>query len=83
MIVESVVPTIYIEGYKFRFYSSDIYEPPHIHVIQGEKEAKVWLQSVMLEYNRGYNQSEISYILKLTNKNRDKLLEVWNVHFNK
>lgn len=77
------MPTIYIEGYKFRFYSSDIYEPPHIHVMQGEKEAKVWLQPVKLEYNRGYNRSEISYILKLTNKNRDKLLEVWNVHFNK
>lgn len=52
------MPTIFIEGYKFRFYSSDISEPPHMHVIRGEHVAKVWLQPVMIEYNRGYNQSE-------------------------
>ena len=38
------MPTVIIEGYKFRFYSSDINEPPHFHVIRGGNEAKIWLQ---------------------------------------
>lgn len=34
------MPTITIEGYKFRFYSSDINEPPHVHVIRDDNVAK-------------------------------------------
>jgi hypothetical protein len=75
------VPTTIIEAYKFRFYSSDINEPPHMHIIRGEHVAKMWLQPVVVEYNRGYNQSELNYILKLTRQNQHKLLEAWNDHF--
>ncbi len=75
------MPTITIEGYKFRFYSSDINEPPHIHVLQGGAEAKFWLQPVNVEYNRGYNQAELNRILKLTQQHQDRLLEVWNAYF--
>ena len=42
------MPTIFIEGYKFRFYSSDIQEPPHVHVIHGDDVAKIWLVPVSL-----------------------------------
>lgn len=75
------MPTILIEGYKFRFYSSDIGEPPHMHVIRGEHVAKVWLQPVVVEYNRGYNKSELNRILRLTRQNQQKLLEAWNAYF--
>jgi hypothetical protein len=75
------MPTIVIEGYKFRFYSSDIHEPPHAHVIRDAKEAKVWLEPVTLEYNRGYRSSELKRILRLTRENVDRLLEAWNDHF--
>jgi hypothetical protein len=54
------MPTIFIEGYKFRFYSSDVNEPPHIHVIQAERVAKIWLNSLEVEYNRGYNKTELN-----------------------
>lgn len=27
-----MMPTVFIEGYKFRFYSSDFREPPHVHI---------------------------------------------------
>ena len=40
------MPTVLIEGYKFRFYSSDIQEPPHVHVIRNENVAKIWLVPV-------------------------------------
>lgn len=46
-----------------------------MHVIRGEKEAKIWLMPVVLEYNRGYNQAELNRILKLTRQNQNQLLE--------
>ena len=70
------MPTIRIDGYKFRFYSSDRHEPPHVHVIRGENVAKIWLEPIEVEYNHGYNQASINRILNLTRQNQDKLLEV-------
>jgi hypothetical protein len=75
------VPTIIIEGYKFRFYSSDINEPPHIHVIRDDNVAKIWLEPVVVETNHGYNQPTLNRILKLTRQHQSKLLEAWNDHF--
>jgi Domain of unknown function (DUF4160) len=75
------MPTVTIEGYKFRFYSSDIREPPHVHVIRDGSVAKIWLQPVVVEYNRGYNQSTLNYLLKLTRQHQEDLLEAWNAHF--
>ena len=76
------MPTIIIDGYKFRFYSSDIQEPPHVHVIHGDNVAKIWLVPVSIEYSRGYNQPELNRILKLTRKNQERLLKAWNDYFN-
>ncbi|HFQ94253.1 MAG TPA: DUF4160 domain-containing protein [Anaerolineae bacterium] len=75
------MPTILIDGYKFRFYSSDIFEPPHVHIIKAEKVAKIWLQPISVQYNRGYNPAELNRLLKLTRKNQEKLLEAWNDYF--
>ena len=75
------MPTIQIERYKFRFYSSDVGEPPHIHVIDVEKVAKIWLQPIAVEYNRGYNPAELNYVLKLTRRNQNTLLSAWYDYF--
>ena len=77
------MPTIKIERYKFRFYSSDAGEPPHVHVIDGDKVAKIWLHPVSTEYNRGYNRTELNYILKLTRANQARLIKNWNEYFNR
>jgi hypothetical protein len=77
------MPTIFIEGYKFRFYSSDLHEPPHVHVIRDEKEAKIWLLTILVEYNRGYHPGELNRVIKLTKQNQSKLLENWNAHFSR
>lgn len=71
-----------VEGYRFRFYSSDINEPPHMHVIRGDNEAKIWLQPVEVEYNYGYNSAELNRIVRLTEQNEQLLLEAWDAHFN-
>lgn len=75
------MPTIQVERYRFRFYSSDVGEPPHVHVIDAEKEAKIWLLPISVEYNRGYNAAELNYILKLTRQHQNHLLEIWNDYF--
>ena len=75
------MPTIIIEGYLFRFYSSDGNEPPHVHVLRGECEAKLWLEPVHIEYNRRYNPAEMNRILKLTQRHKTRFLEVWHAYF--
>jgi hypothetical protein len=77
------MPTILIAGYKYRFYSSDVNEPPHVHVIRAERVAKIWLDSLEVEYNRGYNRPELNKIVKLTAVNQTKPIEAWHEHFNR
>lgn len=77
------MPTIRINGYKFRFYSSDRLEPPHIHVLRDKKVAKIWLRPISLQYNRGYNASEVNTILQLVHDNQAVLLETWYAYFSK
>lgn len=55
------MPTLFIAGYKFRFYSSDVNEPPDVHVIRGEKVAKIWLMPLEVASNRGYNRAELNF----------------------
>lgn len=75
------MPTIIIEGYKFRFYSSDSSEPPHVHVLRGENVAKIWLAPTVVESNYGYNRRELNLVLKLTEQNQERLLEAWYGYF--
>ena len=77
------MPTIQIERYKFRFYSSDAGEPPHVHAIDADKVAKIWLQPISVEYNRGYNTPELNYVLRVIRQNQTRLLERWNEYFNR
>jgi hypothetical protein len=77
------MPTVFIAGYKFRFYSSDVHEPPHVHVIHDDNEAKIWLEPVQLEYNRGYTHTALNRVLKLTEQNQARLLEAWHEYFDR
>ncbi len=77
------MPTVSIAGFKFRFYSSDVHEPPHVHVIHDDNEAKIRLDPVQLEYNRGYNRAALNRVLKLTEQNQTRLLETWHEYFDR
>jgi hypothetical protein len=41
-------------GYRFFLYSADRDEPPHVHVVKGEHEAKVWLSDCTVAINLGF-----------------------------
>lgn len=77
------MPTTWIAGYAFRFYSSDGVEPPHVHVLKGGGEVKLWLNSLTVAYVRGYNGPEVTRILALAKENQQLLLERWNEYFNR
>jgi len=76
------MPSKKIGGYLFQFYSSDENEPPHVHVKRSGRVAKIWLNGIEVEYNRGYNAPDLNQILRLTYESLDELLEMWHDHFN-
>lgn len=76
------MPTLLVwHGYKFRFYASDGPEPPHVHVVSDGKSAKVWLESLEVEYAHGYNRREIAEFAAKIAGNRDSWMEKWNDFF--
>jgi hypothetical protein len=77
------MPTFRIGGYMFRFYSSDGVEPPHVHILRDSCEAKVWLNPVALQHNRGYTSRELGEVLRLCAANAATFLEAWNGYFGK
>ena len=52
-----------------------------MHVLRGGSVAKIWIDPVEVEYNRGYGSSELNAIVKLTQANQNTLLEAWYEHF--
>lgn len=67
--------------YRLFFFSNEGREPPHIHVKAGSAEAKVWLNSLEIAANYGFNSRQLNNIHAIVEENRDDLLEAWNEHF--
>ncbi|MFQ5707381.1 MAG: DUF4160 domain-containing protein [bacterium] len=77
------MPTVLRIGpYRFFFYAGDRNEPRHVHVERDDKEAKFWLDPVMLQSSGGFSRQEINKILKLVEENQKALLRNWDEYFN-
>ena len=70
-------PTILREkGFRFFFYSNEGLEPPHIHVVKGGNEAKIWLTpTVSVAENYGFSRKELNTILSIVEANLKRFLE--------
>lgn len=68
-------------GHRFLFYSKEIGEPPHIHVLKDAKQLKVWLRELRVARNAGFGDHEINAIMKIVAANQVQFLEAWNDHF--
>jgi hypothetical protein len=68
-------------GYRFFFYSADGDEPPHIHVVKGEYEAKVWLSDGAVALNLGFPARDLREIVRKTREQSAAFLEAWNDYF--
>lgn len=76
------MPTVLrIYGFRFYFYSHEGNEPPHIHVAQNNKLAKLWLSPVNLASSIGFKSQELTQIRAIVIENRIKFLEAWHAHF--
>jgi hypothetical protein len=75
------MPSKQFDGYKFQFYSADKGEPPHIHVVQAEKRAKIWLYDLSVAWSRRFNQRELGQILAHIRQNQAELIEWYNGYF--
>lgn len=69
------------DGCRFYFYSHEPNEPPHVHVDRDGASAKVWLEPVALARNTGFRAKPLRDVLRLTEANRDELLEAWHEFF--
>jgi hypothetical protein len=76
------MPTLLIwRGYKFRFYALDVDEPPHIHIVKDGRSLKIWLRTLEIARNKGYNDQEIARLLAVTAEHRDDWIGAWNEFF--
>lgn len=75
-------PTVLQSGpYRFFFFSSDRNEPLHVHVSRDRKTAKIWLEPVRLEYNRGFAQNELNRVLGLAQEHEAAFVRAWHEFF--
>jgi hypothetical protein len=76
------MPTVLQAGpYRFVFFSTDMGEPPHIHVRRERLVAKFWLRPIALAKNRGFPDHELNQIHRLVVEHQGALLEAWHDYF--
>ncbi|SLM49414.1 conserved protein of unknown function [Nitrospira japonica] len=64
------MPTVlHVKGYRFFFFSLEGKEPPHIHVEQAERYAKLWLAPVSIARAKGFRNNELTEILQIVQNN--------------
>lgn len=76
------MPTVLrVKGYRFFFFSLEGEEPPHIHVEQAERYAKLWLKPVSIARAKGFRSSELTDILQIVQNNQLLFQERWREYF--
>jgi hypothetical protein len=76
------MPTVLRWGpYRAFFYSNERQEPPHVHVLAGGREVKIWLHDLSVAVNAGFPAHEITGILRELQANQAALMKAWHEHF--
>lgn len=76
------MPTLLLwKGHRFLFYSKEIGEPAHVHVLKEGKQLKVWLSDLRVARKAGFAVHEVNDILKVVAEHRQEFLEAWNDYF--
>ena len=78
------MPTVLkIQGYRFFFLSQEGNEPPHIHIEQGDRVAKFWLNPIQLASSYGFRSHELAKIRLFVIEHNQLFLEKWDEHFSR
>lgn len=74
------MPTLLrIFGFKFFFYAND-HTPEHVHVLKGERWAKIEIQSLEVIQST-LKQQELKQALELTKEHQSEFMEKWDEWF--
>ena len=77
-----MAPNVLREGpWRFYFYLNEGNEPAHVHVQDGRKLAKFWLEPVSVASSKHFVSHELNAITRIVVRNRERFLEVWNERF--
>ncbi len=77
-----MAPTLLREGpYRIFFYLNEGREPAHVHVQEGRKVAKFWLEPLGLASSRHFPAHQLAELTRIVSRNRIRFLEVWNERF--
>ena len=60
---------------------ADRHERPHVHVVRGDMEAKLWLDPVNIARAGSFGLVELRRIERIIEENRYALLEHWDASF--
>jgi hypothetical protein len=76
------MPTLLILfGLRFYFYIND-HEPIHIHVENGDGEAKFEIQNeIKLVYNKGLKPKDVRLAESIIEENKDNFIKQWEKIF--
>jgi Domain of unknown function (DUF4160) len=79
------MPTLlFINGFRFFFYSNENNEPIHVHIEKGNANGKVWLEfNIEIAYMYGFSNKEIKEIMEIIDANYSQFKIKWNEHFGK
>ena len=70
-------PTVLRIGpYRFFFYSREE-NRPHIHIEEGKKTAKFWVQPVNLAESHGFSTRDLNKLEGLVSENEKLILKEW------
>jgi hypothetical protein len=77
-----MAPTLLREGpYRIFFFLNEGNEPAHVHVQEGKKSAKFWLEPLALASSKHFPAHQLAELTRIISRNRERFLEVWNVRF--
>ncbi len=79
------MPTVlFVNGYRFYFYSGDANEPAHVHVEKGDGIGKIWLMPELKpQYFVSFKTKEIKEIIEIVGSNYGYLKSKWDEYFQK
>ena len=76
------MPTVlFINGFRFYFFSNENNEPMHVHVEKSGGNGKKWLEPFEVEYFYGFTAKQQNQILKLAQEHLETFKTKWHDYF--
>ena len=80
------MPTIlYVQGWRFHFYSNEGNEPIHVHAVKGEAECKYWLQpdrfDIVEDFEYNCTPRLRREVRQIVFEHFDQIVVAWREHF--